>query len=227
MRTLFASVLAILLVALGIQPAQATENNIFYSDFNSGWDSRWQIDGNKHNVWVQDGMLVMGLARDPDGKIRQARVDTEDTWQFTFGKVRFRMAFAGPLGAHAAGWLNGDPEYATGQSEVDVAEHAGKPDRIHQALHWCPCPDWPVTQAYSNAVFLNPLEWHTYTVEWDVTGYLFKVDGHVTVGTGLGASPMPHYLILSYLISRYERRYLDVNNLARYRAYVDWVAVSR
>lgn len=227
LRALVAATLAALF--LSTPPADAVERipageTLLYSDFAT-WDSRWVVRGESNVVWASGGSLALGIDKDANGTIRQARIDAD--LDFTYGTIRARMRFLGPKGAHAAFWaqsldVNGTA-YCIGCAEIDVAEHFG-PARVWQSLYWCPCsPDFQERQGFTD---LDPSAWHYYKVDWTPTGYAFYIDGNLTASWSAGLSNKPHLVVLSYLSSDWERANLQTDRLGQYRAYVDFVEVK-
>lgn len=207
---------------------------VFQSNFDT-WDGRWTIAGDMHTVWVSNGQLVLGLDKDDAGVIHQGRVETDESFAFTYGTIRARVHFNGPKGGHSAIWAQSFPRGGTvycpdGCTEIDVGEHFGHDSNVWQNIYWCPCE----VAADGDTIFQNrkqatdsgPAEnWHYYRVDWTPSGYTFIVDGDVTATWNVGLSDKPHMLILSYLVSAWEWPKLDTEHLGQYRTYVDFVQV--
>lgn len=215
--------------------------------------SRWCSGVNPAQVKVANGTLSLGVAKVSAAKTAKVRanaakatkvslskacphgvydngmVSTEGRYSFTYGTVAVRMKFPYQRGMHAGAWL----QTADGSDiEIDFIESFGYQSKwgIQNMLH-------PKSSAGNrldvghypdNVPGLKDRDWwdeyHTVSVEWTKTGYVFRIDGVETFRTSKALSKKPHFLVLSLLSSDYETDRLKPDQLPA-RLDVDWIKV--
>ena len=151
-----------------------------------------------------------------------------DRFRATGGVFAARVRFQPGSGMHGAFWMQGPP--VTG-AEIDIAEYFG--DRranggLASYVHYTDADGagessggiqdirrlLPPGQSPSNS-------WHVYSVEWDPSGYIFRLDGYPTLVTSEPfVATSPEAMILSLLTSDWELPKLKDPTSTMY---VDWV----
>lgn len=232
MRTLLIALLGVLII-LGVTPSpvEASERQrdvtIKRWNFNgerAGWTMRDTLDAEVAEKCVEQFSDHIELClKKTNGEVREAMISTEASFAFTYGTVRARMTFRGPVGGHPGLWLipPGDVYAQPLGHEIDVVEHFGADNRVQHNL-W----GYERDHFFQAGAAVDARSSHVYEVEWTPSRYVFRIDGVKTaewVGT---TSSTPHFLVLSYLSSDWERPNLDGANLWKYRANVDWVEVE-
>jgi hypothetical protein len=204
------------------------------------------------NAYRQGGAAQLKISRLPG--TQGAKTKTCPTGQFgnalvqanqpqhhlKYGFAAARVKFSPMRGQHSAFWLD-VPDYATitpgdpgTGTEIDVAEYFGD-DRSKGGLasyvHWMnKKKGWDSLGGEFKSRHLLPKKkewsqgWHVYSVEWSPTGYIFRVDGAVTLKTSKSVSHVPEKVVLSSLTSMWEIPALKVNKLPTVTKY-DWVRV--
>lgn len=207
--------------------------SLFVSTFERD-DLRWQVRrtgrGTDGGARVADGRMVLGVRRssNPLG-YRSSHVYVPDLILEPPVRVRARMRFLSPPGAHSALWLQSIPPYDTPlHTEVDVIEHAGT-DRLHSWVYWRDTGQLfgEHHEPAPHVAYPLPTRSAVYGLDWHADRYVFTLDGLPVFETSEGASSVPKQLILSMLVSDWELPDLKWDELWRYRTLVDWVRVDR
>lgn len=177
----------------------------------------------------------------PKGQFGNALVQADNPQhRLKYGFAAARVKFSPVRGQHSAFWLD-VPDYAgitpgdagTG-AEIDVAEYFGD-DRpkggLASFVHSMKKDGtWESVGGEFKSRQLLPKKkewsqgWHVYSVEWSPSGYIFRVDGAVTMKTSKSVSHIPEKVVLSSLTSMWEISALKVNQLPSVTKY-DWVRV--
>jgi beta-glucanase (GH16 family) len=183
------------------------------------------------------------------GKFRyrlNANIGTQFKHTITYGVVSARIKFQPLQGQHASLWMqpqtmNGDPNPAVAGTEIDIIEWFGKdvpnggltsfiyaPSRGGKKIAlggeggWIKKPD----QYLQNEKDEWYKRYHVFSVEWNPSGYIFRIDGQETGRINKGVSAVPEYPILSILSSDYELSKLpgkdEKKNLPQTME-VDWI----
>ncbi|MFT3860241.1 family 16 glycosylhydrolase [Micropruina sp.] len=164
-----------------------------------------------------------------DGVYDNAMVGTHERYLFTYGVVAARVKFPVQRGMHAAVWL----KTADGKDvEIDVVESFGFGSKlgIQHMLHPKNAAGDRLDEgtSVSNVPEVSDEDWwndfHTVSVEWSSSGYVFRLDGVETFRTTEATSKVPHFLVLSLQTSDYETNRLDQSKLPA-SFVVDWVRV--
>jgi hypothetical protein len=177
----------------------------------------------------------------PTGQFGNAMVHANNPDQhMKYGFAAARVKFSPQRGQHSAFWLD-VPDYsaitpgdASTGAEIDIAEYFGD-DRpkggLASFVHTMnKKKTWDSLGGEFKSRHLLPKKkewsqgWHVYSVEWSPTGYIFRVDGVVTLKTGKSVSHIPEKVVLSSLTSMWEIPALKVNKLPSVTKY-DWVRV--
>ena len=177
----------------------------------------------------------------PTGQFGNALVQADrPELHLKYGFAAARVKFSPARGQHSAFWLD-VPNYAgitrgdasTG-AEIDIAEYFGD-DRpkggLASFVHTMNKDgSFHSVGGEFKSRYLLPKKkewsqgWHVYSVEWSPSGYIFRVDGAVTLKTSQSVSHVPEKVVLSALTSMWEVPALKVNQLPSVSKY-DWVRV--
>lgn len=206
-----------------------------------------------NNAYRQGGVAMLKVSRlpgaqgaktkvCPTGQFGNAMVHADQPQHhLKYGFAAARVKFSPARGQHSAFWLD-VPNYAgitagnpaTG-AEIDVAEYFGD-DRpkggLASYVHWMNKKGgWDSVGGEYKSRHLLPNKkkewsqgWHVFSVEWSPTGYIFRVDGTVTMKTSKSVSHIPEKVVLSSLTSMWEVPALKVNKLPSVTKF-DWVRV--
>lgn len=135
------------------------------------------------NAWVSDGTLKIRARREnwQNREYTSAKLETRADW--VYGKFHCRTRLIGTArGTWAAHWMMPtDSAYGIWprSGEIDIMEHVGyDTGKFHGTVH---------TGAYYHSIgtqvggstSVDPLAWHTWTVEWRPNIMLFAVDDTV------------------------------------------------
>jgi hypothetical protein len=168
------------------------------------------------------------------------------THSITYGVVAARIKFQPLQGQHASLWMQ--PTYASDSTsaakqgtEIDIIEWFGKdvpnggltsfiyaPSRGGKKIAlggeggWIKKPEQYLTNEKDDWY----KRYHVFSVEWNPSGYIFRIDGQETGRISKGVSGVPEFPILSVLSSDYELSKLpdrdEKKNLPQTMT-VDWI----
>ena len=155
-------------------------------------------------------------------------LEGSDKFRAGYGVIAARVRFQPGRGMHGAFWMQGPP--VTG-AEIDIAEYFGDKRAKGGLASYVHYTDGQGTGESSGGIqdirrLLPPGQtpsnsWHVYSVEWDPTGYVFRVDGYPTLVTSEPfVATSPETVILSLLTSDWELPKLKDPTSTMY---VDWV----
>lgn len=195
---------------------------------------------------VSNGTLKLQVRRDasrkpnvtkacPDGQWLNSMIGTDRTKRFKYGKFSARIKFHVPKGAHGSYWLQSPG------TEIDTIEYFGRPKQpgggLRSYVHRPKIVNGKTTFITSGGP-LKPRRvreimgqrayasdrFHTYTVVWTPSAYVFSIDGKQTLKVTGAVSSQPVFMILSLLSSYYELP--DLKRAKRMPVMqVDWVKV--
>jgi len=171
-------------------------------------DTPWRRNYKKENVYIEDGALVIRIAKENVG-FSSGAVVTDDRGQESpfeqaFGRYEARLRFPHEQGHWCAFWLWNESEQNVDGSgrdgtEIDIVERAWLIDRVQHALHWDGYGEAHrgAEHAVSGAGLADG-GWHTFRLDWYPDVYVFFVDGKETWRTDAGGvSESPNFVILS------------------------------
>ena len=168
------------------------------------------------------------------------------THSITYGVVAARIKFQPLQGQHASLWMQ--PTYASDSTsaakqgtEIDIIEwfgkdvpnggltsfiyapsHGGKKIALGGEGGWIKKPEQYLTNEKDDWY----KRFHVFSVEWNPSGYIFRIDGQETGRINKGVSGVPEFPILSVLSSDYELSKLpdrdEKKNLPQTMV-VDWI----
>ncbi|MDR1768053.1 MAG: glycoside hydrolase family 16 protein [Propionibacteriaceae bacterium] len=162
----------------------------------------------------------------PYGVFDQGHIAT--TTQFTHGIIAAKIKFPKQRGQHGGLWLQGMS--GEDQVEIDVAEFYGvKKNHKNELTSLLHLPGGTVADRVGGYVKYIPKKtyyssYHVFSVEWNKSSYIFRVDGVETFRTSKRLTSDPHELILSLLTSDWEMPNLNTKKLPN-SMLVDWVRV--
>jgi beta-glucanase (GH16 family) len=197
-------------------------------------------------VSLKNGKLQLQVRKDaskkpnktkkcPDGQYLNAMISTEKSMSFQYGKFSARIKFHNQKGAHGSFWLQSP------RSEVDTIEYFGTKNPgggLRSYVHRPKPGNDKVLDSSGGQIKSRTVKkiigknayahdaFHTYTVEWTPTSYVFSIDGHRTLKVTRNISSQPVFLVLSLLSSYYELPNLKHDKLPLTMK-VDWVKVWR
>lgn len=176
----------------------------------------------KDRVRVEDGAAVLTVKRIrttkkcPHGFWHNAMIGTGEVttpgFRATYGVFAARVKFQHGQGMHGSFWMQGaGPDSA----EIDVAEYfgdgradGGLSNFVHDTA-----ADGTLTSTGGTRPGISRLldgktpadGWHVYSVEWSPKGYVFRLDGNVTLRSNKPpVASAQEFLVLSLLTSDYE-----------------------
>ncbi|MBA3744305.1 glycoside hydrolase family 16 protein [Sporichthya sp.] len=195
---------------------------------------------------VKNGKLLLRVQRDasrkpnvtnrcPNGQYLNGMIGTPNT-TFSYGRFSARIKFHQPKGAHGAFWLQSP------STEVDTIEYFGRAGNKTGGLRSYVHRPKVVNGQTKFVTSGGPLKaskvrsiignhrisdgFHTFTVVWTPTSYVFSIDGKQTLKVTDAVSSSPVNLVLSLLSSDYELPALKSAKLPA-TMQVDWVKVWR
>jgi beta-glucanase (GH16 family) len=171
-------------------------------------ETPWRRNFKKENVYIQDGALVIRIAREQEG-FSTGAVGTDDEgrrsfFEQAFGRFEARLRFPRQQGHWCGFWLwnvsqgNVDGSGRDG-TEIDIIERAWLIDRGQHALHWdgYGSSHGSAVQTVTGAG-LDDGGWHVVRLDWYPDEYVFFVDGRETWRTAAGGvCQTPNFLLLS------------------------------
>lgn len=220
-----------------------------YGPNNSGWgnDESQLYTDSSDNLKVEGGGLVITAICDSvscgkrDGSITSAKINTKGKLELKYGKVEARINLPDGRSTWPAFWMLGAsyPDVPWPQSgEIDIMEmHQQLSDiyTTHTTIHWFDETkpsgnEW--TYFTQNKRFSSPLtsDFHVYTLEWDETKIIGKIDGMGVFEKNIDSPEMSEfhesfYLILNVAIDGNLGGVPDAIKTTPQKMIVDWVRV--
>ena len=130
------------------------------------------------------GSLVLEARREttPAGQYTSARLNTSNSFTFTYGHVEARIKVSGTQGLWPAFWMIGANFPTVGWpscGEIDIMEHVGKePTKVFSTLH---APAYNGGAGVGSPYTIGSdfaAGFHTFAVDWGRTHMTFYVDGN-------------------------------------------------
>ncbi len=168
---------------------------------------------------------------------------------FKYGKFSARIKYQSPTGMGGAFWLLPGKEAPSGVSpnnlaayrggEVDIAEYFGdrygkRDGGMYRYVYWPKQTSSGVKMIKTGGLQKNSYKalrnklpskgFHTYTLEWTPTKYVFSIDGMVTSTIKVGVSQRKEFILFSLLTSDWMLPLLKSGALPN-SIKVDWVKV--
>jgi beta-glucanase (GH16 family) len=191
-------------------------------------------------VRVTSGQAILGIKRVggktrecPHGVFKNAMIGTGQStpgFSATYGLFAARVKFQSGRGQHGSFWMQAAER---GGAEIDVAEYFGdgrSDGGISSFIHRTSASGKLSSVGGSRRVVKSVLHgrqtpsngWHVWSVQWGPGGYVFRMDGHITMHTSQARVAAREYLVLSLLTSDWE---LPALKSTRSTMKVDWVRV--
>ena len=177
-----------------------------------------------------------------------ANIGTQYTHSITYGVVSARIKFQPLQGQHASLWmqpenLNGFKDAERAGTEIDIIEWFGKDVPNGGLTSFIYAPGTPPKKVYlggsaGGGWVKHPEQYlenekddwykryHVFSLEWNPSGYIFRIDGQETGRINKSVSGVPEYPILSLLSSDYELAKLPDRNEKKnlpQTMQVDWI----
>ncbi|MCJ7827108.1 MAG: glycoside hydrolase family 16 protein [Demequinaceae bacterium] len=174
----------------------------------------WRRNYKKENVYIEDGVLVIRVAREEvgfsSGQVTTGEAGTVTLFEQTFGRYEARLRFPTQQGHWCAFWLwntnqGGIDGSGRDGTEIDIIEKAVLIDRAEHNLHWdgYGAEHKSAGQAVTGAG-LDDGDWHVIRLDWYPDEYVFFIDGVETWRTSAGGvSQAPNFVILSEEIGNF------------------------
>jgi beta-glucanase (GH16 family) len=171
-------------------------------------ETPWRRNFKKENVTIQDGALVIRIARERVGFSSGAAVTgvkgQPSPFEQAFGRFEARMRFPRQQGHGCAFWLwNVGEENVDGSgrdgAEIDILERYWLIDRGLHALHWDGYgPSHGSAVQTVNGMGLDDGGWHVVRLDWYPDKYVFFIDGRETWRTSAGGvCQTPNFVLFS------------------------------
>lgn len=187
--------LALVLVMLGVAPAQAAYNLVWSDEFNgtSLNTNNWVYDtggggwGNNEleyytsgsNISVANGILSIIAKRENMGgySFTSSRIKTKGKYSFTYGRVEARILTPKGIGLWPAAWMLGaniDSVSWPSCGEIDIMEQRNNDAITLGTMHW----QGPSGYAYyGGQTGCSNGAWHVYSIEWTPSYIRWFLDG--------------------------------------------------
>ncbi|MET4106850.1 family 16 glycosylhydrolase [Hymenobacter sp. UYP22] len=224
MKHQFTSLLgAAALCLLGSRTAQAqTYQQVWADEFNGSISSSWVFEtggggwGNNEkqyyqraNATVTSTELQITARKQTVGGMpyTSARLKTQGTKEFKYGKVEARIKMPLGQGLWPAFWMLGSNINTVSWpacGEIDVMEHVNTENKVYGTVHW----DNNGHAEYGGNTITSPDAYHVYAVEWEPTYIRWFVDGikfhEINISNNAGGTEefqRPFFLLLNLAVA--------------------------
>jgi beta-glucanase (GH16 family) len=194
-----------------------------YGENGSGWgNNEWQLyTDDPENLRVEDGNLVI-QARCPtkpcgvrDGTITSARINTQDKFEFKYGRVEARIKPPVGEAAWPAFWALGanfPPWPRSGEIDfMEMFQGVSNESTTHSTMHWCDqtiqapaaCtfPDgWMFRTGNLDLGFSLGDDFQIWEAEWSPEQIIFKINGLTYFTLPINPATMEEFLREFFLI---------------------------
>ncbi|RSK36105.1 carbohydrate-binding protein [Hymenobacter metallilatus] len=224
MKHRFTSLLgaAALCLLTSLSSRAQTYQQVWADEFNGSISSSWVFEtggggwGNNEkqyyqraNATVTSTELQITARKQSVGGMpyTSARMKTQGTREFKYGKVEARIKMPLGQGLWPAFWMLGANINTVSWpacGEIDVMEHINAENKVYGTVHW----DSNGHAEYGGNTITTPDAYHVYSVEWEPTYIRWFVDGvkyheiNITNGTG-GTEEFqrPFFLLLNLAVA--------------------------
>lgn len=135
------------------------------------------------NADVYDGQLVITARQEADGAITSARLVTDGTAQWTYGRIEAMLKVPAGVGTWPAFWMLPSESVYGGwpsSGEIDIMEHVGcQLDYIFATVHTGAYNHTLGTQLGGETSRDASSAFHLYSVDWTPEAQRFYVDGEL------------------------------------------------
>lgn len=197
----------------------------------SGWGNHEQEYYQAANATVKNGNLIITAKKEKSGPhpYTSARMKTQGSKTFVYGKLEARMKLPVGLGLWPAFWMLGadvDTIPWPRSGEIDIMEHINTDNTIYGTMHWY---NGEHVQNGGH-VESSPAAWHIYGVEWDADSIRWSIDNveyHAADITknNTQAFHRPFFFLLNLAIGGDWPKQVINDKLLPAKMYVDWVRV--
>jgi beta-glucanase (GH16 family) len=153
-----------------------------------------------HNVIVRDGHLVIQTKKErfKGRQYTSGALTTENSFEFTYGKVEIRAKIPSGQGIFPALWMVNENK-GTWLPEIDIMENLGQyPKEIWAVVHW---KDEAGNQLRDYNTFINDKafheSFHTYGVIWEKDKISWTLDDEVIFETTQFSPHTPMFLYVN------------------------------
>jgi beta-glucanase (GH16 family) len=197
----------------------------------SGWGNHEQEYYQPANATVENGNLVITAKKDNSGThpYTSARMKTQGSRAFVYGKLEARMKLPVGLGLWPAFWMLGadvDTVPWPRSGEIDIMEHINTDSIIYGTMHWF---NGKHVQSGGHLAS-SPAEWHVYGIEWDADSIRWYVDNMEYHSADITknnteAFHHPFFFLLNLAVGGDWPKQIINDSLLPAKMYVDWVRV--
>ncbi len=147
---------------------------------NGGWGNNELEYYRRENATVENDALVITAKKEEFGGFHytSARMTTQGTRSFKFGRMEARMKLPARMGTWPAFWMLGSDINQVGwpaSGEIDVMEQINNAGTVYGTAHW-QANDGSYA-SYGGHMDTSVTDWHVYAVEWNTTSIKWFVDG--------------------------------------------------
>jgi len=147
---------------------------------SGGWGNNELQYYRRENATVENDALVITARREDFGGMRytSARMKTQGTKNFRFGRIEARIALPGKQGTWPAFWMLGSNLGSVGwpaSGEIDVMEQINTGSDVYGTVHWQ--ANDGSHASYGGHMATRIQDYHLYAVEWSPTTIRWFVDG--------------------------------------------------
>ncbi|SNR34752.1 carbohydrate-binding protein [Hymenobacter mucosus] len=198
-----------------------------------GWGNNEKQYYQRANATVANGNLLITAKRETVGGMTytSARMKTQGTREFKYGKIEARMKLPLGQGLWPAFWMLGANINTVSWpacGEIDVMEHINAENKVYGTVHW----DSNGHAEYGGNIITTPQDYHVYTVEWNASAIRWFVDGtkyhEINIANGTGNTEefqRPFFLLLNLAVAgNWPGQTVDESKLPA-TMYVDYVRV--
>ncbi|KAJ3341918.1 hypothetical protein HDU93_003739 [Gonapodya sp. JEL0774] len=160
---------------------------------------------NSNNVKVENGMLVLQALN--NGGWTSGKVQTQNIYNFQFGRIEVRAKVPTGAGTWPAIWLLGSTSDSWPyQGEIDIMEYVGNNRGNTMATVHTQTRYWMLGNQLTGNTWFDDTAWNVFALEWTTTKLDFYVNSNkyltanqADFGTGQAAWPFsqPFYFILN------------------------------
>jgi beta-glucanase (GH16 family) len=140
-----------------------------------------------------DGKALAIRAQSTNGAYTSARIKTQSTFAFTYGRLEARVSIPAGIGCWPAFWALGSDLTTAGWpscGEIDVMEWVGQtPGTVYGSLHsvgfsGTASSTLPNNAAFSGVYHVFAIDWYPGEIVWSVDGVVYEVQLQSSVPAG-------------------------------------------
>jgi hypothetical protein len=214
-RCLFA--LCCILPCVAVSPALADLLPTVPSGYGLNWGDEfngtslnmntWSVHNGGNSYSVGGGNLKLSVWTDVGGIDHFGYIDTENSYQQTYGYFVARAKFNEKSGTCSAFWVY-SPDRAHGATEMDIVEHRQTDgvghdlsNRTLTTVHWGPWESPSKAFIDYSGINVGDGNYHLFAMKWTPTAYTFYVDNTPYWTFNQAISQRPEYLFLDCIIT--------------------------